>query len=77
MTGMAQDVPEAQDTIVDWLTAIGIFDFGEQEETAIQITIGDITLDGILYHTALAEEIKAYFPLMISMVGYGYFLCTD
>lgn len=42
-----------------------------QGETAIQITIGDITLDGILYDTALAEEIKGYFPLTISAVGYG------
>lgn len=67
----AKDVPEAQDTIVDWLTAIDISYLSAQEETAIQITIGDITLDGILYHTALAEEIKAYFPLTISMVGYG------
>ena len=40
-------------------------------ETAIRITIGDITLDGILYDTPLAEEIKAYFPLTISMSGYG------
>ncbi len=29
------------------------------------------TLDGVLYDTPLAEEIKAYFPLTISMSGYG------
>lgn len=67
----AKDVPAAQDTVTDWLTAIGISDSEEQNETAIQITIGDVTLDGVLYDTALAEEIKSYFPLMISMVGYG------
>ncbi|MDE7048035.1 MAG: hypothetical protein K2P25_08670 [Lachnospiraceae bacterium] len=43
----------------------------DSQKTEIQITIGDITLDGVLYDTALAEEIKAYFPLTISMVGYG------
>ena len=42
-----------------------------QAETAVHITIGDITLEGVLYNTALAEEIKAYFPLTISMVGFG------
>ena len=33
--------------------------------------MGDVDLDGVLYNTALAQEIKAYFPLTISMVGYG------
>lgn len=30
-----------------------------------------IFLEGVLYDTALAEEIKVYFPLTISMVEYG------
>lgn len=71
----AKDVPGAQDTVSDWLADIGISGSQEQEtakgETTIQITIGDITLDGVLYDTTLAEEIKAYFPLTISMSGYG------
>lgn len=67
----AKDVPDAQDTVVAWLTDIGISEPSEQTGTAIRITIGDITLDGVLYDTELAEEIKAYFPLTISMVGYG------
>lgn len=67
----AKDVPAAQDTVINWLATIGISDSEEQNETAIQITIGDVTLDGVLYDTALAEEIKSYFPLTISMVGYG------
>ena len=67
----AKDVPGAQDTIANWLTNIGISGSKEQTETTIQITVGDITLEGVLYDTALAEEIKEYFPLTISMVGYG------
>lgn len=67
----AKDVPNAKNTITDWLDDIGISSLSEKNETAIQITIGDITLDGVLYDTALAEEIKTYFPLTISMVGYG------
>lgn len=67
----AKNVPDAQAAVVDWLTSIGISGCKSQTKTAIQITIGDITLDGILYDTALAEEIKEYFPLTISMVGYG------
>ena len=66
----AKDVPEAQNTIADWLEDIGISGLSKKE-TVIWITIGDITLDGVLYDTALAEEIKAYFPLTISMAGYG------
>ena len=71
----AKDVPGAQETVSDWLADIGISGTQEQDttkgETAIQITIGDITLDGVLYDTPLEEEIKAYFPLTISMSGYG------
>lgn len=69
----AVKVPDAQDTVEKWLTDIGISgsDSEEQKETAIQITIGDRTLDGVLYDTALAEEIRGYFPLTISMVEYG------
>lgn len=69
----AVNVPDAQDTVEKWLTDIGISgsDSEEQKETAIQITIGDRTLDGVLYDTALAEEIRGYFPLTISMVEYG------
>lgn len=70
----AKDVPAAQDTVNAWLEAIGISGgsgLAAHGETAIRITIGDVTLDGILYDTALAEEIKGYFPLTISAVGYG------
>ena len=67
----AGDVPDAQDTVANWLTAVGISGSKGQRETAIQITIGDITLDGVLYDTALAQEIKEYFPLTLSMAGYG------
>lgn len=64
----AKDVLTAEDTIKNWLMDIGIL---ESKETAIQITIGDIALQGVLYDTALAEEIKEYFPLTISMGEYG------
>lgn len=71
----AKDVPDAGNTVSAWLADIGISGLQEQDtaagETAIQITIGDVTLDGVLYDTALAEEIRAYFPLTISMSGYG------
>lgn len=65
------DVPDAQDTVADWLHTIGISASAKQTETAIRITVGDVTLNGVLYDTALAEEIKAYFSLTISMSGYG------
>lgn len=70
----AKDVPTAGNTVAAWLEEIGITreSIGaENEETAITITIGDIVLDGVIYDTALAQEIKEYFPFTISMNGYG------
>lgn len=67
----AKNVPDARETVADWIAGIGLPGSDEQTETAIQITIGDIALEGVLYNTALAEEIKEYFPLTISMVDYG------
>ena len=71
----AKDVPGAKDTVVDWLKSIGVSkqenSISQSGETAIKITIGDIVLDGVLYDTPLAQEIKAQFPLTISMSGYG------
>ena len=70
----AKDVPSAGDTVASWLAQIGIVGESielENTETAIKITIGDIVLDGVIYDTALAQEIKEYFPLTISMSGFG------
>jgi len=64
----APDVPGASDTVNQWLADIGLT---QASGTAIQITVGDNVLDGVLYDTALADEIRQYFPLTISMVGYG------
>lgn len=70
----AKDVPSAASTVTAWLEGIGFMaesaDIGNGE-TAITITIGDTVLEGVLYNTALAQEIKEYFPLTISMSGFG------
>ena len=70
----AKDVPAAGDAVAAWLREIGIAGESigaENEETDITITVGDTVLDGVLYDTALAQEIKEYFPLTISMSGFG------
>lgn len=71
----ATDVPEAADTVSEWLGSIGVEVQTEgtasTSETAITITIGDTVLEGVLYDTALANEISEYFPLTVSMVSYG------
>lgn len=71
----AKDVPGAQNTVTEWLNSIGVSNqkgnAPQSGQTAIKITIGDTVLDGVLYDTALAQEIKEQFPLTISMVGYG------
>lgn len=68
----AKNVPKAKNTVSSWLDSIGISKGSSNTaETAIKIKIGDIILDGVLYDTALAREIKQQLPLTISMSGYG------
>lgn len=70
----AKDVPSAAGAVSAWLEEIGAMGEGieaENTETAITITIGDTVLDGVIYDTALAQEIKEYFPLTVSMSSFG------
>ncbi len=68
----AKDVLSAKETVINWLDSIGMIDnTSKNNETPISITIGDTVLDGVIYDTALAQEIKNKLPLTVSMVGYG------
>lgn len=71
----ASDVPEGMNAVVRWLQEIGMEtaegENGQEEETKLTIAMGDVTLDGVIYDTALANEIRDRFPLMVSMVGFG------
>ncbi len=76
----AKDVSAAESTLDGWLADIGITGQDpdpeptpdpEPEGTPIKITVGNTALDGVIYDTALAEEIKEHFPLTVSMSGYG------
>mgnify|MGYP002528256934 CR=1 FL=1 len=71
----AKNVSSAKNTVTEWLNSIGVLkqesNAPQSGQTAIKITIGDTVLDGVLYDTALAQEIKEQFPLTISMVGYA------
>lgn len=65
----ASHVLTAENTVAQWLEEIGM---GRQsDEIAIHITIGDTVLNGVLYDTPLANEIREQFPLTISAVGFG------
>lgn len=68
----ATDVPESEDAVLAWLREIGVqAASNDSTETKITITIGDTVLNGLLYDTALAQEISRYFPLTISAAGFG------
>lgn len=69
----AKNVPSAKNTVTSWLDTIGVSKSSNSNttETAIKIKIGETVLDGVLYDTALAREIKQQFPLTITMSGYG------
>lgn len=71
----SDEITSAENDIIQWLSDIGM---NKQQnnntasgETAITIQVGEHILNGVLYDTALAQEIKEQFPLTISMVGYG------
>lgn len=71
----ALDVPKAADKVVQWLEEIELkrnfSDAAQVKETPLIITIGDTVLEGVLYNTDLANEIRKYFPLTVAMSGFG------
>lgn len=70
----AQDVPGAADAVAQWLQELGIAPAAEKEQagqTGITVLVGGVELEGVLCDTALAREIQAYFPLTVSMTGFG------
>lgn len=66
----SKDVPTAQDSINSWLTSIGIT-ANESTETQLEIRIGNTVLNGVLYNTDLADEIKDKLPITVDMSNYG------
>ncbi|MDE6034987.1 MAG: hypothetical protein K2G36_03655 [Ruminococcus sp.] len=64
----SKDILSSEQTVTEWLVKIGTT---KKEETEIKISVGGYTLDGIIYDTPLAKEIKEEFPLTVSMYGYG------
>lgn len=65
----AQDVPFAQNMVQEWLKNINMLP-AKTEGVAININAGGKQMTGVLYDTALAEEIKNTFPLTVYMVGF-------
>lgn len=57
-------------TVIPFCTHDG-YGAGSNHQKIAEASHAAVCLDGVLYNTALAEEIKEYFPLTISMVGYG------
>jgi len=71
----AKDVTSAKSAVSEWLKSIGVTSLksnsADTGETPITITVGGLALNGVIYDTALAKEIKEMLPLTVSMVGYG------
>ena len=64
----SENILSSQETVRQWLDKIGLT---KNQETVINISVGGHTLDGVIYDTPLANEIKEMFPLTVSMYGYG------
>lgn len=64
----SKDIFESNETIKKWLNTLDIIQAASA--IPIKINIADTVLDGVIYDTALAQEIKEMLPLTFSMVGY-------
>lgn len=71
----APDVPAADETVSQWLDQLGLTapqsESAQSEGTPITITVGETVLEGVIYDTELANEIRGQFPLTVSMSGFG------
>lgn len=69
----AGDVGKAKQQVETWLETLGFDNTHDEhkEETAIGIEINGNVLEGVLYGSALADEIKAQLSLSVTMKGYG------
>ncbi|MFR4987751.1 flavodoxin [Anaerotruncus colihominis] len=71
----AENILDAQGAIADWLEGLELAGSSldasnTQQGTHLSITVGGIALEGVLYDTALANEIRQQFPLTVSMVEF-------
>lgn len=73
----ASEAPASEDTVAEWLQNLGLEQIGaageaaKEGDTQIVVTIGELVLEGMLYDTPLADEIRQNFPLTVVMSGYG------
>jgi len=72
LEGLAIHAPEvttSEDVVAEWLQGLDLSD--QKNETAIRITIGEQTLEGVLYDSGMARQFIAQLPQTISMSNYG------
>lgn len=67
-------VGDPQPSVENWLKGLG-FDKQAPEqaqgETALQITVGNVTLDGVLYDSDMARQLLDQLPQTVSMSNYA------
>ena len=74
----AAEITDSKDAVAEWLNGLNLPSAGPadsspqgQGETSIRITIGDLTLDGVLYDSSMAQQFIAQLPQTITMSNYG------
>lgn len=71
----ANNIGNVYDDIETWLDQYQLLSNHSKDteniNTSITITIDETTLNGYLNDSALAQEISTYFPLTLTMTGYG------
>lgn len=73
LEGMAiesSNVQEAETEVSEWIAKLDIQQQSRDEEQ-LAITVNGEELEGVLYDSELAEEIKNHFPLTVNMSGFG------
>ena len=70
----AAEITDSKDAVVEWLNGLNLPSAGPadsspqgQGETSIRITIGDLTLDGVLHDSSMAQQFIAQLPQTITM----------
>lgn len=65
------NIVSVESDVADWIQGLNLSSGDREEQTAINIIIGDYTLTGYLNNTPEAEQFMEMLPVTISMAGYG------
>ena len=67
----SSDAASAESAVKSWLNGLNLAKSGGEGQAALRITVGEVTLDGVLYDSDMARQFAAQLPQTVSMSNYG------